>query len=445
MDGDLHGNNEINNRNDMSEKIDLIKPHIRHFCKEGYLDDGKKKTLYDLSDQYQVSIKEVDALVKEELRQVREKHIDYIYKESGQPDAALHDTPDLFTESKRQFPDMINIGQLRLSLNENVEAPAFLPVKGLAGISLIHNNLSENEVNNLLQNITVRLLLSLPRGLAKITLIDPLNLGGSFINLSGLDQQFLHILDDDKAILPFLQNFTKEIAAFNFNELGNKYADIHAYNKVNRSKARPFQIILCSSFPECFDANALSELERIFRFAAKTGLFFIVASKENGLTANQAVYKTLVANTTVIKQTNDGYEVLSSVDLTLFNKGYKLVPNFNSVFNSDTILKINNEFDSQKYPLTKKVGASKSAISEIELLGCDLKIMLDFKKSIIFASKLRLNIHRNESENNRKRCIKYHNSGDNTVIKRNVDHRRSYPGMCKPSGITSDRIRIITA
>jgi len=359
--------------NDMNERIDIIKPHIRHFCKEGYLDEIQTKTLYDLSDQYQISRKDVDDLVKEELKQVKLKHIEYIYKESGQPDAALHDIPDLFTESKRQFPDMLNIGKLRLKLNETEEAPAFIPIKGCSGITLFHENLKENEIDSFLENIAIRLILSLPRGLAKLTLIDPVNMGGSFIHLSGLDKYFYRIIDDEKAILPFLQECSRNMASFNFNELGSKYADVNTYNKVNRSKARPYNILLCPSLTEYFDANAFKELERVFRISNKTGLFLLSAAQSK-LIKNNPIFPILTNNTCAINQTDSHFEVKSTINLDLFNRGYTLYPDISCNFDSDTIYKINNEFDSKTYPITKKASKSDEPIRDMELiLGKDEK------------------------------------------------------------------------
>jgi hypothetical protein len=336
----------------MNERIDIIKPHVRHFCKKGYLDENHKKTLYDLSEQYQIPRKDVDDLVKEELKQVKIKQIELIYQESGQPDSALHDHPDLFPESKRQFPDMLNIGKLHLSLNDSVEAPAFIPIRGCCGVSLFYENQGEDEINNFIQNLAVRLILSLPRGLSKLTLIDPINMGGSFIKLSGLDKHFIRIIDDGKAILPFLQECSRDMASFNFNELGSKYADINAYNRANRSKARPYHIVLCSSLSD-FDDNAFRELERIFRTANKTG-FFLLSAACSDVINRKPVFDALKKYTCVINQYDKGFEVTATVDLTLFNKGFYLYPEFSCIFDSETIFRINNEYDSQAYPITKK-------------------------------------------------------------------------------------------
>jgi hypothetical protein len=336
----------------MNKQIDIIKPHVRHFCKDGYLDDSQRKTLYDLSDQYQIPRKDVDKLVTEELKQAQNKHLECIYTASGQPDAALHEAPDLFTESKRQFPEMLNVGKLCLSMNDEVEAPAFIPIKGSSGIMLLHKNLNEDNINNFLQNITVRLILSLPRNLVKITLIDPVNMGGSFINLSGLDNHFLDIIDDEKTIHPFLQNCRKDMASFSFKELGSNYSDINAYNKANRSKARLYHVILCSDLSDYFDDNANKELIQVFKLANRAGLFFLSAAKSNSI-KNKEIYAAIKENTIVINQNDAVYEVLSKVNLTLFNKAYVFSPKFDCVFDSNIILKINNEYDSQKYPLEK--------------------------------------------------------------------------------------------
>lgn len=353
----------------MNEKIDLLKPHVRHFCKEGYLEEGQKKLLYDLSNQYGVNPKEVDSLVQSELLAVRQKHIEHIYRESGQPDAALHDEPDLFTESVRKFPEMLNVGTLQLRLNEKVEAPAFIPVGKNAGICISFEKGGENAAHIFLENVAVRLLLSLPKGLVNLTLIDIQNMGGSFINLSGLDERIYKIIDEPRDIQSFLQNTAKNSAAFNFKELKNDFADIAIYNKANRSKARPYQVVLCAFFNTSFDDAAIAELEKVIKLGNKTGVFFLIAADRHALKGRPSLEKYLKDQMLFVEGASGSYMVHTSENLSLFNKVYRFSPVVHPIFHNGTIAKINHELDPLKWPLGihSKQKTNKDAISDLEI------------------------------------------------------------------------------
>ena len=51
---------------------------------------------------------------------------------------------------------------------------------------------------NMIQNVAMRLLLSLPRSLGCVKIVDPASMGADYIGLSGIDGKLLKVIDDEK-------------------------------------------------------------------------------------------------------------------------------------------------------------------------------------------------------------------------------------------------------
>jgi hypothetical protein len=340
----------------MSNKIDLIMSSVQQFCREGYLLPKERQTLFDLAELHGIDKAELETVLTQELEKVRNSRLENLYKAAKQPDAALSDKPELFQQSRRQFPDMLKLGTLKLKLNPKVTAPAFVPLKDMTGLCVIHDDQPEMACN-ILQNVAMRLLLSVPRSLARIAVVDPASMGADYIGLSGIDGHLLKMIDDEKQVQPFLQAVSRESASFNFNELGSSFANIAEYNRTNRSKAHPYQLIILSDFQNIDDKNTLAELKKAVKLAVKTGVFFLFAVDKQHLDRTPELLD-------VFKPRQDEHPNLCIIDTVekelcaestdeeaFFNNAYDFEIDEELMFTSDTILHFNHEFDPNSYPL----------------------------------------------------------------------------------------------
>lgn len=340
----------------MSNKIDLIMSSVQQFCREGYLLPKERQTLFDLAELHGIDKAELETVLAHELEKVRNSRLENLYKAAKQPDAALSDKPELFQQSRRQFPDMLKLGTLKLKLNPKVTAPAFVPLKDMTGLCVIHDDQPELACN-ILQNVAMRLLLSVPRSLARITVVDPSSMGADYIGLSGVDGHLLKVIDDEKQVQPFLQAVSRESASFNFNELGNTFADIAEYNRTNRSKARPYQLIILSDFQNIDDKNTLAELKKAVKLAAKTGVFFLFAVDKHHLERTPELLDVFKPkqderhNLCIIDTVEKELCAEHSDEVTFFNNAYDFEIDEDLLFTSDTILYLNHEYDPNNYPL----------------------------------------------------------------------------------------------
>ncbi len=343
----------------MNKKIELIMSSVQQFCREGYLLPKERNTLYNLAELHGIDKTELEGVLTEELDKVRKGRLDNLYKAAKQPDAALSNTVEMFQQSRRQFPDMLKLGILNLKLNKDVKAPAFVPIKGMAGLCVVHNDNAEVACN-IIQNMVMRLLLSIPRSLAQVSIVDPTSMGADYIGLSGIDSHLLRVIDDDKQVLPFLQSISKEAASFNFKELSSSFADIAEYNRVNRSKARPYQFIILSDFQDIADKNILAEIRKINKLASKTGVFFLFSidtQDSENLTDVLKVFMTRqdeCPNICIIDTEKKELLAGESDEVTFFNNAFDFNIDQELLFNMDTILQLNHEYNPSAYPLGHK-------------------------------------------------------------------------------------------
>ncbi len=331
----------------MDTNLNLLVPHIRHFCEAGYIRKAERVALYNMADLYAVPHAEVDALVEQEINRVKEQMISELFRYSGQPEAALKPEFKLYPESKRSFPEVLDVGTLQLELNPEIVVPACISVAGLAGVTYVGKDLKSS--CDFVQNIAIRLLLSIPRGLAKVTLIDPEYMGMSFIELSGLDRGgILDVISDEKEVFPFLQRCNQFSSSFSFDQLGIRFSDIAAYNKLNRAAAYPYHIVLIAGNEACFNEQSMAALDRLFRLAARTGYFFLFALTPDLLTEST---KRLLGDNTCYIDDSGSRATIATKDnpYDLYNRACKFVPEIQVAFDDTVIAEINHEFDRDKY------------------------------------------------------------------------------------------------
>lgn len=333
----------------MEQKINLILSSIQGFCRKGYLEPKEREVLYDLADLHEIDRKVIDEYVSQELEKAKKAKYDWLIRISKQPDAAISDMPLFYPQSRRQFPDVVKVGLLALKMNPQVTSPLFVPIADTDNFCIKYADSSEDACN-LLQNITVRILLSLPRSLTRITILDPENMGNQLLSLSSIDRDVLKVIGETSGVTTFLQNLSRDINTFNFNELGNKFASIADYNRTNRSKARPYNLILIPDFPRVIQKDQIMALNQIMKLAHKIGVFFITTASAVDLESNPNVENVFKTNQCLIDMSTSKPVICSFEPMQIINNGFDIVLKKEIEFTDDTLYGINHELKPDAYP-----------------------------------------------------------------------------------------------
>lgn len=336
----------------MDSNINLILPSIQSFCRQGFLLPLQKQALYSMAEAHGIARDELEKYITVELKNARKATLEALYKASKQPDAAICDEVKLYTQSRRQFPDVVQLGSLTLKMNKNVHAPAFVPIQGMNGLCVKYSASHEN-ARNILLNATIRIILSIRRSLAKITLVDPVNMGADFLQLSGLDRRLLTVLKEDNEVVSYFQKLVKDLSDFNFNEMGNRYEDLSSYNRDHISNARPYELIIVPDLPTCLNKNCLPLLERIIKLSNKLGVFFMFTVKVSDLKTNPTLLDVFQNNLCIVDLNNNVPAIETTEVTKLFNNAYDFSPRTELEFDNNTINEINHEFDPASWNIAK--------------------------------------------------------------------------------------------
>jgi len=337
--------------------INQIKTHIADFCKEGYIENEQKDLLMSLAKQYSVKTKDVEQLIDAELSSVKLLQVEKLFKTLDQPVAAIRNYIDCESQGKRQFPDLINFGKLRMTGFDNEDAMALLPTKDLAGICFLHSG-NEKEATAMMQNIAVRIALCLPAKKVKFTLVDVEQSGLAFSYLSGLDEELYSIIDSTKQLEELFETMVKVSSSFIFKELGNKYENYHDYFLANKNTAKPYHIVLINGINGKISEEMLPNFIKLIKLANKSGLFFLLAfdsvSNNSIYSHNNELQACLTENMFVYDSDDNTYKASDQLVDLWYNKVYQIEHTKTIEFDDFHTAWINFEFDPIKHKKPSK-------------------------------------------------------------------------------------------
>jgi DNA segregation ATPase FtsK/SpoIIIE-like protein len=132
------------------------------------------------------------------------------------------------------------------------------------------------------QMVMTRLLVSLPPGRVRFTIIDPVGLGQNFAG-------FMHLADHDEALVggriwteteqidQRLANLTEHMETVIQKYLRNEFETIDDYNAQAGELAEPYRFLVIADFPHGFQGDAFRRLASIASAGARCGVYTLVA------------------------------------------------------------------------------------------------------------------------------------------------------------------------
>ncbi|MGE3817937.1 MAG: FtsK/SpoIIIE domain-containing protein [Isosphaeraceae bacterium] len=158
--------------------------------------------------------------------------------------------------------------------------PALLRLPERANLLVEAPESARDDAVRVLQAVTMRLLTSLPPGRVRLTIIDPLGLGGdfgAFFQLADFEAVLPPVLTDpgkiDDCLVDHLGHVKKVISY-----LRNEHPTIREYNDQAAEVAEPFRILLVSDFPHGFSPESTARLVRLAAQGPRCGVLTLVAA-----------------------------------------------------------------------------------------------------------------------------------------------------------------------
>lgn len=185
---------------------------------------------------------------------------------------------DISLADSSLFPETLYLGDLKSP--QGMMAPALLPMKEVKGLCFLSKSNNVQQVRNCIQNTVLRLLLSLPPGLCKLTLYDGLHLGANLIYLSNLSTKIIgeKILTSPDELKRALVSLNNDISHIVQKVLGVKFAgkSLIDYNENVGELAHPYHFLIISDYPNSLDKEICDLIERIIKIGRQAGIFVIM-------------------------------------------------------------------------------------------------------------------------------------------------------------------------
>ena len=353
-----------------------IIPFIRESCEKGYLEQKDWDVLKPLANRYNISQSELDKAIEEELKPIRQRRTDEMFASLNQPEAAINEQITFSAQSRRGFPDVLYMGEVKLELNPKMKAPAFVPIGGTCGLCVVHHGKAD-VANRILQNALMRIMFSLPTGWAKVTLVDPTtNFVNDFMDIPEFDEKLRDFIFDEKAVLSYFQKCFLDILDFSL-KLGNKFKNLEAYNRANHRATRPFQLIVFPNIPYTMEDATREELTKIAKIAARTGVFFLFSVEAESMEEAKPVqdmFRTNSSSLCVMDCTGAKAKLSSHEPVDFFNNAFEFKVQTDLAFDANAIQDYNHEFDPEKYVVEKAAATINKGEEAIDALRLTLGV-----------------------------------------------------------------------
>ena len=199
----------------------------------------------------------------------------------------------------KAVPPLFRIGETRVELRDlpgglptdprllegiapRLDFPALLPFPDQASLLVEAPAAGRSAALGVLQVAMLRLLTSLPPGLIRFTIVDPIGIGrnfGAFMHLADFDEALVggQVLTDPRQIDERLLEISAHMEKVTQKYLRDEYASIAEYNAVAGEVAEPYRVLVVADFPGGFDEKTAARLAAITANGTPCGVLTLVA------------------------------------------------------------------------------------------------------------------------------------------------------------------------
>ena len=195
---------------------------------------------------------------------------------------------NLNTSGKRIPLPFLRVGEGVLEVSGNEKTLVYFPysIRFINQSNLVFSCGNANEIKKAIDvshNIIARTLLSVPAAKIKLTLFDPIGLGGNFAPFTPLHEDIYggKIWVEPQHIEQQLQNLALSMEHVIQNLLQDDFKDVAAYNAKYQSLKEPNRLLVIYNFPMGFNEGMINRLMSIMQNGPKTGLNVILVADKN--------------------------------------------------------------------------------------------------------------------------------------------------------------------
>ncbi len=194
-----------------------------------------------------------------------------------------------------------SIDGFSLNLPKGLAVPALIPAAG--SLFLEHDAEGRTQALDLLRSALGRLLVSVPPGSVRLTMIDPVGLGEGFAGFMHLSESEVDLVggriwtapeDIDRKLGDLTDHMENVIQKY----LRNAYNTIEQYNTQAGELAEPYRVLVVSDFPAGFTQMSLEKLAAIAQTGARCGVHILMACDSRQGTLPEALRDALRQSST---------------------------------------------------------------------------------------------------------------------------------------------------
>lgn len=226
-----------------------------------------------------------------------------------------------------RIPSPIQIGYLKPLISENGERiKAFLDFISGKGICIELNNNNGTEAHQFLQNIGLKILLSLSPSVINVILIDPDGSGSNFKLLLGYERAKPNLILSKSEIGTRLSEVLKIFNKLQTENLTFKYDDLEELNVNEPKLTKPYTFIFISNFPSGFKKEDKEFLESIISKGDKFGTFVFMSYNPSIKSdwIKQEEIENIINNIAFLKQDSNGYKIYNCRESDIYNPNFEI-------------------------------------------------------------------------------------------------------------------------
>ncbi len=176
--------------------------------------------------------------------------------------------------------------ELMEGLPTTFDLPAVRPFPSAANLLIEAPSEGRAAALGVLQAQMLRVLTTVPPGMVRFTIVDPIGIGrnfGAFMHLADFDPALVtnQVWTDPHQIQERLAELASQMELVTQKYLRNEYDSIEAYNAVAEEVAEPYRVLVVADFPAGFDEKSAARLAAIASGGVPCGVLTLISADPN--------------------------------------------------------------------------------------------------------------------------------------------------------------------